>query len=311
MLRTTLAIVVLLLLALAAVSCGDDDISGPRVRIVLEPPADIEVSNLDEALDGVLEILELRIEALGVELVAVERVGQDQIVVELAGVTPDEAIVATIGRTALLQFCRPVIDSAGNVAILQEGIVVYKSLTCEPMRDADGSIVVEAPQDTAGNVVESVEVAFVPWFDDFSPQASSNPPNRLLVWEPATAEIDGQVLTLDGTYLSPDTFVTFSATIFGNQPSLVFNWRGDGPDISEAVTTRLAERNYPLSPWLAGEPILDSNGLIIAPHVQTVITSGGQITGLDEETAQELSTLLNTGAFPIPLRVVEIQEVLE
>ncbi len=310
MLRTIPAIAVLILLAFAAASCGDEGVSGPRVRIVLEPQADIEVSSLDEALDGVLQILELRIETLGVELVAVERTGQNQIVVELAGITPDEAI-AMIERTALLQFCQPIIDNAGNVAIVQEGIVVYEPFTCEPLRDTDDNILIEATEDFDGNIVEPGEVRFVAWFDDFSPQASSNPPSRQLVWEPATAEIGGQVLTLDGTYLRSDTFVTSSATIFGNQPSLVFSWRGDGPDISEAVTTRLAERNYPLSPWLDGEPILNSNGLIIAPHVQTVIISGGQITGLDVETAQDLSTLLNTGVFPVPMRIVEIQEVVE
>ncbi len=75
------------------------------------------------------------------------------------------------------------------------------------------------------------------------------------------------------------------------------------------VTARLAERNYPLSPWLDGEPILSSENRIIAPHVQTTLTSGGPITGLDFETAQELSTLLNTGAFPIPLKIVQQQDV--
>ena len=311
MLRIILALAVLALLALATASCEDEGVSGPRWRIVLEPQADIEASDLDEALDGVQEVIRRRIEITGAIRSTVERTGQNQIVVELAGFTPDEATVGTIGLTALLQFCQPIIDNAGNVAILEQGVVVYESLTCEPMRDAGGNIAVEATEDFDGNIVEPGEVEFVPWFDDFSPQASSNPLNRQLVWEPATAEIDGQVLTLDGTYLSPDTFVTFSATIFGNQPSLVFSWRGDGPDISEAVTTRLAERSYPLSPWLDGEPILNSNGLIIAPHVQTVIISGGQITGLDVETAEELSTILNTGAFPVPMRIVDAQEVIE
>ena len=289
-----------------AMSLGLDLRGG--TRLVFEPEEGVQVDDLDDALEGARKVIERRVNEFGVAESEVNRLGNNRLAVQLPGINPEEAI-AKIGRTALLQFCRPIIDTAGNVAILQEGAVVYESLTCQPARDAGGTIVVEGTEDSDGNIVEPGEVEFVPWFDDASPSAGQNPPNQLLVWEPASAEIDGRVLTLDGQFLRPDTFVTFANTIFGNQPSLVFNWRGDGPAISEVVTTQLAAENYPLSPWLDGEPILSSNNLIIAPHVQTVLTSGGQVTGLDFETAQELSTLLNTGAFPIPLKIVQQQDV--
>ncbi|MCH8026344.1 MAG: protein translocase subunit SecD [Chloroflexi bacterium] len=290
-----------------AMSLGLDLRGG--TRLVFEPEDGVQVEDLDAALEGARKIIERRVNEFGVAESEVTRLGSNRLAVQLPGINPDEAI-AKIGRTALLQFCRPIIDVTGNVAILEQGAVVYQSLTCEPVRDADGNIVVEATEDLDGNIVEPGEVEFVPWFDDASPSAGQNPPARLLVWEPASAEVDGRVLTLDGQFLRPDTFVTLSSNpIFGNQPALVFNWRGDGPDISEIVTTLLAAKNYPLSPWLDGEPILSSNNLIIAPHVQTTLTSGGQITGLDFETAQELSTLLNTGAFPIPLKIVQQQDV--
>lgn len=289
-----------------AMSLGLDLRGG--TRLVFEPEDGVQVENLDEALDGARKVIERRVNEFGVAESEVTRLGNNRLAVQLPGINPEEAI-AKIGRTALLQFCRPIIDTAGNVAILQEGAVVYESLTCEPVRAADGNIVVEATEDADGNIVEPGEVEFVPWFDDESQSRGLNPTNSELVWEPATAEIDGVVLTLDGQFLRPDTFVTLGSGIVGNRPSLVFNWRGDGPDISEAVTTRLATENYPLSPWLDGEPILSSENRIIAPHVQTTITSQGQITGLDFETAQELSTLLNTGAFPIPLKIVQQQDV--
>ena len=75
------------------------------------------------------------------------------------------------------------------------------------------------------------------------------------------------------------------------------------------MTERLVDGNYPLAVFLDGEPIRGENGSVIAPRIQSVITSGGQITGLSREDAFRLSTLLNTGAFPIPLRVVEIVEI--
>ena len=289
-----------------AMSLGLDLRGG--TRLVFEPEEGVQVEDLDDALEGARKIIERRVNEFGVAESEVTRLGNNRLAVQLPGINPEEAI-AKIGRTALLQFCRPIIDSAGNVAILEQGAVVYESLTCEPVRDADGNILVEGTEDADGNIVEPGEVEFVPWFDDLSPSAVQNPAARLLVWEPASAEVDGRVLTLDGQFLRPDTFVTLGSGIVSNQPSLVFNWRGDGPAISEVVTALLAAENYPLSPWLDGEPILSSNNLIIAPHVQTTLTSGGQITGLDFETAQELSTLLNTGAFPIPLKIVQQQDV--
>ena len=289
-----------------AMSLGLDLRGG--TRLVFEPEEGVQVEDLDAALDGARKIIERRVNEFGVAESEVTRLGNNRLAVQLPGINPEEAI-AKIGRTALLQFCRPIIDDIGNVAILEQGAVVYESLTCEPVRDAGGNILVEATEDADGNIVEPGEVEFVPWFEDESPSAGQNPASALLVWEPASAEIDGRVLTLDGQFLRPDTFVTFQNTIFGNQPALVFNWRGDGPDISEEVTGPLAAGNYPLSPWLDGEPILSSDDLIIAPHVQTTLTSGGQITGFDFETAQELSTLLNTGAFPIPLKIVQQQDV--
>ena len=90
---------------------------------------------------------------------------------------------------------------------------------------------------------------------------------------------------------------------------LVFQWREDGSAISEQVTERLMDGNYPLAVFLDGEPIRGESGDIIAPRVVGVITSGGQISGLSQEDAEELSTLLNTGALPIPLHVVEIVEI--
>ncbi|MDZ4278989.1 MAG: protein translocase subunit SecD, partial [Dehalococcoidia bacterium] len=90
---------------------------------------------------------------------------------------------------------------------------------------------------------------------------------------------------------------------------LVFTWDGDGAKISEQVTERLSQRQYPLASFLDGEPIRGEDDTIIAPSVQSVITAQGQITGLTLRDAQDLSKLLNTGAFPVPLRIVQQQDV--
>ncbi|MCH8990381.1 MAG: hypothetical protein IIA44_01335, partial [Acidobacteria bacterium] len=122
--------------------------------------------------------------------------------------------------------------------------------------DADRLIAV----DEDGEIVaESGELEFAPWpvpVDQVD----------LIVWQPARAELDGEVLTLDGNFLRTNTFVFRDQVL--QRPLLAFEWDGTGADISEVVTERLATRNYPLAPFLDGEPIRGDDRRIIAPNVQ-------------------------------------------
>jgi preprotein translocase subunit SecD len=227
--------------------------------------------------------------------------------VQLPGINPEEAI-EKIGRTALLQFCEPVQNASGDVAIMPaSGSVEYQVQTCEPLEvfDAEGNTVAALMRDEDGEIVaESGELEFASW----PPETAEVPyTSDLIVWQPASAELDGEVLTLDGNFLQTNTFVFREQVL--QRPILQFEWDGTGADISEAVTERLVTRNYPLAPFLDGEPIRGDDGRIIAPNVQGVITNQGSISGLSQQEAQELSTLLNTGAFPVPLRVVQQQDV--
>jgi preprotein translocase subunit SecD len=129
-----------------------------------------------------------------------------------------------------------------------------------------------------------------------------------VVWQPARATVEERELTLTGEYLRPDT------TVFRNpittEPSLIFNFDGTGAEIAGIVTERLVSAgNLPLAPFLDGEPIIGDDGQMIAPNVQGTITSQGEITGLSNAEARDLSKLLNTGAFPVALRVVSQQDV--
>ncbi|MEX1253005.1 MAG: protein translocase subunit SecD [Dehalococcoidia bacterium] len=293
-----------------AMSLGLDLRGG--ARLVLEPEEGFQVEDLDAALDGARRVVERRVNEFGVAESEVNRLGNDQLEVQLPGIDPEEA-KAKISRTGLLQFCVPVRDETGNVAIVQQGTVTYETQTCRPERDAQGNVVVE------GGTVE-----FVPWAPSDSTASQSNPAADQIVWEPAQADLNGVPTELSGRFLSKTAVIPNPDTLDLQNPWLLqFEWNGDGSDISGLVTEDLATSNYPLAAFLDGVPICGDEGSgtpnaaceegkgdhIIAPRVQSKITDSGVITGLERGDADELSKLLNIGAFPVPLQVVLEKEV--
>jgi preprotein translocase subunit SecD len=270
-----------------AMSLGLDLRGG--TRLVLEPEPGTQIEDIDAALDGAKRVIERRVNAFGVAESEVNRLGKDRISVQLPGIKPAEAI-DKIGRTALLEFCEPLTNSAGQVMVVNSSTakVRYQQQSCDPVLDASGKVVVD------GGTTQFVSLA-------------SGVDRSTIVWQSARATIDGQELALTGEFLKPTTSVQINQIT--TAPILVFEWNGKGSKISGAVTERLAAQQFPLAAFLDGEPITGDDGGIIAPTVQSKITSNGQITGLSNKEARNLSKLLNTGAFPIPLRVVSQQDV--
>src|SRR5438552_17775129 len=61
--------------------------------------------------------------------------------------------------------------------------------------------------------------------------------------------------------------------------------------------------------FLDNEAVRGAQKNVIAPTVQAQLSNRGVISGLSLRDAQTLSTLLRTGAFPIPLKVVQQEDV--
>jgi preprotein translocase subunit SecD len=123
-------------------------------------------------------------------------------------------------------------------------------------------------------------------------------------WVPATGTVDGQEKVLNSGYFKENTYVTTSQL---GGVLLVFEWNDEGSQLSEQITTRLI--GQPLGIFLSGEPLVGESGQYIAPTVQSVITTSGQIEGLSLNDATELSQLLNAGRIPVPLTPIYEQTV--
>ncbi|MBM2831162.1 MAG: secD [Dehalococcoidia bacterium] len=210
----------------------DADFSG------LEPGASRE-----EAMDGVVSIIEGRVDKYGVTEPVIQRQpGGERIIVELPGVKNIDEAVKLIGQTAQLEFREAVLDANG-----------------EPARDSEGNI----------------------------------------QWKPAKdVGLEGKEITLTGAFLKRNTQVVLDPTT--SQPHVAFEWNSEGAELFEKITKRNIEK--PLGIFL-------DDRLISAPTVRSVIKEKGIIEGLGVEEARLLSVQLNAGALPVPLSIVEQQDV--
>jgi len=244
-------------------------------RLVLEADASAEPDvDLDQALDGASDIIERRINAFGVAESEIQRQGPNRIAVQLPGIGASEAI-KKIGKTALLEFRELLRDEQGNVAVYQDGEVAF----------------VPMPTATSEND---------PTFGSRYAQLLEN-----AVWVPAVATgRDGMEKELTGRYLD-HAYVAQSQVTGG----VVINFQLDdeGAHLFEQISGRLI--GQPLAFFLDGEPIRGSDGRVEAPNVKAVISDQGQITGLNYEDADYLSRLLRAGAMPVPLKVVQQEDV--
>jgi preprotein translocase subunit SecD len=117
-------------------------------------------------------------------------------------------------------------------------------------------------------------------------------------WQPAKAELNEGQIHLTGKFLKRNSFVGLDPQTARSE--VHFEWDDDGTALFEQITTRLVGK--PLGIFLDGE-------LVSSPIVQSVIRERGVITGLTLEEGRVLAIQLNSGALPVPMQVIQQQDV--
>jgi len=124
-------------------------------------------------------------------------------------------------------------------------------------------------------------------------------PDGALEFVPATAVgSDGALKQLTGAYLKPTSEVIFEPST--GLPQVSFEFNSEGARLFEAITQRNLAK--PIGIFL-------DDGIVSAPTVQAIIRDRGVITGVALEDARILAIQLNAGALPVPVSVVQQQDV--
>jgi len=91
------------------------DLKGGLHMVYRADLSNVEAGQETSVIEGVIGVIQNRINPLGVTEPDIARLGTDQIVVDLPGASVTDVEKGRIGRTALLEFREPVYDDKGNI----------------------------------------------------------------------------------------------------------------------------------------------------------------------------------------------------
>jgi SecD/SecF fusion protein len=245
------------------------------VRVVLRAqveklPPDKQREWRPENMASVVDIVERRVNRLGVTESVVARQGQDRIVVELPGVVNEQEALRLIQTTAQLEFWYlPSVQNERNP------MARYR---IEQREEAGREI------NVVYDTVQQKEVEITEFLQDQKARA---------------AEMGEQNPVVTGADLKPNCKLVYDQV---GRPQVAFEFNAEG-----------ARRFGDFTRKHVGEilAIVLDNRIISAPRINEAILGGkGVIEGGFRATeAAELATLLNSGALPVPLEIIQIAKV--
>jgi SecD/SecF fusion protein len=248
--RLLLGVIMLGLAAASFLSCGHpfSAVQTPTSATGTELIYQVDLSQIGNesitaAIQGTIDTMIKRLDALGFVFAkaTIQKLGSDEIIVNLPAAGDEQAAINLIGSTGQLEFKEMEYGSSGN-----------------PVLDSDG-----------------------------------NP-----LWIPAMAvNASGLEVPLTGQYLKRNAKIVFAPNT--NAPEVAFEFNSDGATLFSQITGRLIGK--PLGIFLDDQ-------LISSPTVQAQIGPSGVIPNLPLNEANNLVILLNTGALPVPLRLVSSRQ---
>jgi preprotein translocase subunit SecD len=241
-----------------------------------------------DEMDQAAQVIRQRVDSLGVTEPEIQLQGQDQVVVNLPGVTDTDRAVEVIGRTAQLGFYEVLASAGGQPVSSSEISQTKKDLRSELEKDPayqEGKtkiIFEESPSPKgSGTVVEGYVVSEQPSLTGGALKSAT------------------QTRDQSGRRQVQMTLTSEGAEQFGDLTQQVVE---DALANGNAGRGRLAI-------------VLDEN-VVSAPSVrepiyggQVVIENQGLPGGLPQQEAKELEVVLKTGALPVNMQVLSVTSI--
>ena len=241
-----------------------------------------------EEMDVAAGVIRQRVDSLGVTEPEIQIQGDDQVVVNIPGITDADRAVDVIGRTAQLGFYE-VLATAGGQPVPEDEI-----------EDAKESLQGELEGDPAFEEGETENL----FEESPAPDGSGTIVQGYVV--PAEPELTGEAL--DSAVQSTDQT---------GRRQVQMELTGEGGegfgDLSQQIVDNALANGTPGGGRLA--VVLDED-VVSAPVVdepiyggQVVIQNQGSPGGLPQEEAEELEVVLQTGALPVNMEVLSVSSI--
>ncbi len=294
---------------------GLDLRGGLQVLLEADLPAGTTVE--DRAMGVARDIVESRVNALGLTEPLVQRQGANRIVVELPGVSDPQQAIDTLKQTGLLEF----VDI--GTAEIADGTKIQTDCLDPSKVDCGNPTGILPP--TASVTATTV----TPATTTIAPTATSISTATTTITStnsgtPATV-ISG---TVEATAAVPSATPTVEATAIVTPTGPVYHTIMTGVAIRDATVGRTELGDWVINFTLTdegsrifgaftsshiGQPlaiVLDKT-VISAPRIDGAITTGtGTISGrFTQQSANQLALQLRYGSLPVPLKVVQSREI--
>jgi len=296
-----LAIGSLLVLRSLPLSLGLDLRGGSQLTLLVKPAGDITKVEAKQ-LEAVKEVLERRVNGLGVSEASVTTSGSDRIVVQLPGVQDPRRAAEVLGTTARLEFRAQKPDTQQeltNLTRLKRLILARQEQMAGSSQNSNGE---EAP-DVSGPLTDLLKQQGI------EAPANASEAEQL---EALLVETERRITPLFGEpqLTGSDLVDAGRQQQQGSQSwevTLRFSQAG-GEKFAE-LTKSIAGTNRLLGIMLDGRSISEAS---VGPQFATAGITGGaaSITGrFSADQARDLEVQLRGGALPLPVEIIENRSV--
>jgi len=288
-----LAIGAIVIISTVPLRLGLDLRGGTQLTLQVETTDKVPTIT-EQDMDAVQRVISDRVNELGVSETSVQQLGQNQLLVQLPGVSDPEQAQRVLGETAQLEF-RPQSPNTDQQFQIENQILQQHQLELLALQEAANTgsqtLLESATGDdaTPGDLQQQIE----------SVQQAIQASNRAIRDLFAPADLTGQALT--DAYARPRQS--------GNLWEVVIQFDSAGANKFAEISRDIAGTGRSIGIFL--DDRLVSAPSVDVQYAETGITGGSAVISgnFNAESASDLAIQLRGGALPLPVEVVETRTV--